>query len=432
MGHVYVSALRVLLFLSVLAINSRGQDAWKEVTAWIAANGGTVHPKLHAGPTSHGGMEVRGILTNKGLAAKETLLSVPRKLWIERDNFVAYTNSSLDDLSACHMDPLTLEVLRLASAMAVEAKDGSKSFYSPFINSLPSLSDFQSFFPRFAESSLLLDFRALPIAEFAEEMQDRDDNTRACFEAWRGHPGSPEGLAKLDWEQDMTLALVRIRTRSYFVNGRPVQIPGSDLLNTGKKSALNTKWSANRESFKLLADRNASEGEELYEFYCDGCDNNRMMSTWGVYLEDNPNYLSAKEKVDCGSKRLREAAEAVLVVPAEGSAAATEMLENKWTAPRCRSSALSGGTQGPMRCSFARLAYEYCSTDWGYGAKFSPPQGNGISRGIAAIVAAVGSLTDEAQESDKELHSHARQHHSKARASHLKRLRHKGGAAISK
>merc|ERR1719161_3397614 len=92
-----------------------------------------------------------------------------------------------------------------------------------------------------------------------------------------------------------------------------------------------------------------------------------MMEIWGLYLELNENPLQTV--ADCNThhehtrgkfKSLREASEAMLDMSGVDKA-----IKEGWKAPRCREELLSV-EQGPLRCSFARLAFEHCKQEWVY------------------------------------------------------------------
>lgn len=348
--------------------------AWTEMARLINANGGWVHSGLNSKATLHGGNRVRGVVASESFPGSTTLVQVPRKLFFTLDHFPELRNAPLEGLEECGAAQARgdLDTIRISAALALEARKGNASRFASFLRGLPTLSDFRAFYPRFMEEALLTDFSALPIAEITPRMQEHDLSIRRCFERWQKVTDSV--VSEVGWEE-MSTALARFRTRGYNVgdNQLAMMVPGTDLLNTEKASRLNTVWTVTNDTFSLVTTSSAvPAGSELYELYCDTCDNSLMMLVWGVYLEDNPIALGSKLHApppDCAArvdgafatvKSLQEAAESVLdldSLPAAQSAG--------WTAPRCRASALSSDTQGPLRCSLARLTWEYCQKEWG-------------------------------------------------------------------
>merc|ERR1719158_2791078 len=101
------------------------------------------------------------------------------------------------------------------------------------------------------------------------------------------------------------------------------------------------------------------------------------MNIWGVFLEDNTVRIPEDDlkEMQCITKK------AVSAVALQGGAAAPKQqpaptiretamaaldpdnlrdaVGKAWAAPRCRNDTVLG-LQGPLRCSLARLAWEYC------------------------------------------------------------------------
>lgn len=116
-------------------------------------------------------------------------------------------------------------------------------------------------------------------------------------------------------------------------------------------------------------------GVELRFHYCERCDNAAMLGHWGFAFEDNPNALEDPGAVNCAAhvterdgalhatSSLRESAEQALQLGSGEGEVWDDNLLN--TLPPCRSSVLEAReTQGPLRCSLARLAWEYCARHW--------------------------------------------------------------------
>jgi len=340
-----------------------GKDAWASTTAWMIANGAIVHPGLRSNMTSHGGAHIRGVITDSKLVGGEALLQVPRKLWIVIDNFPEVEKANVTKLQCANMKPSDLETMKAEVALALETRKGNASFYYPYIRSLPTLGDFKSFHPRWVTTALAVEFGTLPIVKYGKMQQLFDTHVKACFQSWQRNPGDLNGLVQLSW-QDMELAISQFRTRTYGVaNGVSALIPGSDLLNTGSGPELNTNYAPAQDTFTLRAAKSVLPGSELYDPYCPNCENGNMMANWGVFLENNPTQLRWKDYVRCSTaydegRALRKAAESALDVNLK------LMASEGWNSPRCRTATTADQPQGPLRCSLARMAWEFCGNQW--------------------------------------------------------------------
>lgn len=340
-----------------LANNDEAAHAFQSQADWIVSQGGKVNEHFTGGMTQHGGANIRGVITRKPLTAdNDTHVVVPRKLWLTSSNFQSFADASKLALKCADLREWEADRLFLAAAIATEAQKGTESYYYPYIHALPSMRDFQSFMPNLIEEPLKSEFAALPIVATAKAMQRRDEHhNRACFEKWQGVGSSP--VASLTWDE-MLLALTWVRTRNYYTKQGITMIVGTDMLNTGKDANINTGWGYDSEAFYLRGRYKSVEaGSELYDSYCPSCDNEHMLKTWGVYLEDNPATVAHRD-IDCSVHKngvLQKAMEATL----ETSATSMSRIS-----PRCRSLAVST-QQGPLRCSLARLTWEYCAVAWG-------------------------------------------------------------------
>lgn len=362
-------ALLVFFALQAHAEKTKGEyeSAWREMATLITENGGWVHEGLKSNSTLHGGNEVRGVVASESFPGWTTLLRVPQKLLFTLDNFPELQNAALEELTECKAahERDDLDTMRIAAALALEERKGNASEFNWYLRGLPTLSDFRTFFPRFMETDLLTDFGELPAAKIAQKQQQHDLDIRACFLRWQQVPRSP--VSEVHWDE-IVEAMSRYRTRGYNngSNEMAVLVPGADLMNTEKLSRLNVVWKISNGSFSLITNSTVQPGSELYELYCDDCDNSFMMLVWGIYLEDNSNPLKGGPPVDCAArsnggtvKSLQEAAESVLDLDSLPAAQS-----NGWTAPRCHASSLASYKQGPLRCSLARLAWEYCWQEW--------------------------------------------------------------------
>lgn len=412
--------LPLLAILLGSAVVAGDNQAWADVTSWMAANGALVENHLHGNWTLHGGARIRGVVTDEVLDSGRVLLEVPRKLWVVLSSYPEIQDAPLGDLPECGgIAAIDLHDMRVSVALALETLKGEASFHHPFISRLPNLEDYNMFYPRHIGPKLDAEFEALPLVKLMREFRMKDQKVAKCFESWRSAPGSP--IAALD-KDDYVLALARFRTRAYEVgslrtatfagfvtrpelNGKYVErqgpqyevggyptywsalgdhfafwcakfnetrlargsghlaknkagecysyassptsqgfldnksyvpwsewgklatgesgwirrptggvaevgtqkvtglIPASDLLNTASSSALNTAWNAAGDTFTLkLKGYPVGKGEEVFDSYCTSCDNSRLLTNWGIYMEDNPNALKALGEVHCGDR----------------------------------------------------------------------------------------------------------------------------------
>jgi hypothetical protein len=343
-----------------------GDEAFDEVRSWLIANGATVHEGLHSSNFQHGGSNVRGVSSTEEVQGNASLLAVPRHLWLTLSNFPEFRDAEFPPAYPCNqLASFEIRDVKLAAALASEAHKGEKSFFFKYIKNLPRMSDFQSFLPWMIRSSLKADFAALPLTAVVTKIQSDDrEYIQKCCDRWIRAEKSP--AKDLTWDE-IQLGLAWIRTRSYtmFHYNNTLDaialVPGADMLNVAKSSDLNTGWSSiSADVFSIHSDgKPIDSGHELYESYCRQCDNNALMTSWGVYLEDNPNTLR-HDSIDCNGPlgiTMHRATELALQPRGGGRIPAT------WRSPRCRAD-IFDNEQGPLYCSLARLAWETCSSEW--------------------------------------------------------------------
>jgi len=349
--------------------------AWHDIKEWLKSEGAQVHPQLRGILTDYGGVPVRGVTMTSALHLGDTLIVVPRRLWIYVANFPSF-QASPGPTKASSADA---DLLRLAGALATETQKGDDSFWAPYLRQLPTLSDFHAFHPQLADAPLLTDFGALRVMRLAQAMNGIDARLKRLFEAWREEPGHPDEIDSLTWK-DMRQALVRIRSRQIDVeDGTSALVPGVDSMNTLPGGRVNTKWSSRRSGFAVSAARRLNGSEEVFIDYCSECDNSRLLSRWGVYFEGNPVALQRKHAPDClaisspitGNEAvLREVTEAALeltekdLMPIKTTSAETAWPPAPPSVPRCKMDIVDSETQGLLRCYLARLAWEYCADVW--------------------------------------------------------------------
>merc|ERR1719161_325767 len=164
-------------------------------------------------------------------------------------------------------------------------------------------------------------------------------------------PGSV--VASISWEAEL-LGLAQIQNRMISYEDQYFMIPGMDLLNSDPRK-VNTQWQlvhlgADQGEVFALSGYDIQPGEEVMADYCSHCDNQAMLLTWGIFLEDNFNDLDSarvncaaevrRENVNSAGSRsitLQEASEAILDMKGVDKAR-----EAGWKAPRCDPQKLAG------------------------------------------------------------------------------------------
>mmetsp|Transcript_110688 Transcript_110688/g.174461 ORF Transcript_110688/g.174461 Transcript_110688/m.174461 type:complete len:404 (+) Transcript_110688:77-1288(+) len=348
------------LFLIYLAERSHARESkTPAVMQWLTEKGATVHQGMTVGNFDHGGAKVRGVFNADAVLANTTLLVIPRNLLIELSHYPMFSSAALPSTMSCQKAAPTVEALqgiRFAAAIALEISKGQTSFYYPYLKLLPSLQDFHSFLPVLMEQQVQNDYSALPIMAKVKEMQTGYDICRKCFQDWKSAQESP--VKQLRWD-DVFLGFILSQTRSFGLDGGRTLalVPVADMLNTGMNSELNAQWISTANSFTMHADRPFAAGTEIYDGYCDNCDNALMMIGWGIYLESNPNPSQRGGQSCFGEEgaRLKRVSEAALQTK--------ESAAENWLSPRCKASVLDM-PQGALRCSLARLSWETCAAEW--------------------------------------------------------------------
>eukprot|EP00747_Dinoflagellata_sp_TGD_P143506 gnl/TRDRNA2_/TRDRNA2_176398_c1_seq7.p1 gnl/TRDRNA2_/TRDRNA2_176398_c1~~gnl/TRDRNA2_/TRDRNA2_176398_c1_seq7.p1 ORF type:complete len:445 (+),score=41.97 gnl/TRDRNA2_/TRDRNA2_176398_c1_seq7:214-1548(+) len=362
---------------------AKNLGSWKKVAAWVRANGGMVNKYLVDEAVTHGGATIRGVVSKGAISKGHMLLHIPRRLWVHLDNFPDIRDTDLGKLPPCLPQKYRggLRIFKLSIAVAIEAQKDSASFYHPFLEYLPSMSDYQSFLPVLAAEPILSDFQGLNISKRIRHYQNvtRRDMLD-CFQAWQHHSPSIPGLARLDWPR-LELSYLWLKTRGARVEYDSVLMPLQDLFNTGRRELINTRYhfgvtntsqkkarkrpakknNTKADYFHFEARRAIRPGGELYEQYC-LCENEAWLFRYGIYLEDNPVRLSAENAIDdCSSGALRTLVKSALDVSPKVS---DPSAHSQLLSPRCKAETISSTPQGPLRCSLARLAWERCSASW--------------------------------------------------------------------
>lgn len=321
---------------------------------------------LNSSSDSKGG---RRLVGTTPIAANTVLLGIPTKLMLTEDKSTAksVTDEQVNDL-------LEDEEIRLALAVVLKMKKGKQSAYSPYTSMLPAPKDFHAFHPAFAGQSIRADFEELPVLGLLEHSRTiATRETRNTFQIWKNMKKSK--VAKISWN-DMEAALHLVRTRGLRIPGKGLAlVPLYDLMNTAEDPEVNVAWSIDEGVLKVRAKKDLPLNTELLSSYCSECDNEVMLHTWGIYLVRNPVLPCAAKPVKCfadwdKAKRpgatansLREAAEVALDLNR-----AKDALAAGWNSPPCKE-AIASSSQGQLRCSLARLAWEACAAAWGFGTR---------------------------------------------------------------
>lgn len=318
---------------------------------------------------------VRSVITTVNQKRGNVIFRVPRKYWFTYDHGFKQRHRKLYNAKSMVCGGKKTSVPKtfvLAAGLALEKKLGKKSQYYKFMQNLPKSMDYREFLPQAASPSTLADFGSMREARVARTRQEQDKRNWRCFRNLRR---SIPKLFKITWE-DFEEALMQWRTRCYGIHGEGqigTMVPGSDMLNVAEEPEINTHWNPDidilnpslEDMFEVKMTADAAAGSELYEGYCVKCHNSPLLQIWGVYLERNRFPLNPAAAPDCNAKvtngtaqTLREAALAMLNM---------SDFSNDWNSPRCKSPDQWRGVdrdQGPLRCSFARLAWEYCGERW--------------------------------------------------------------------
>eukprot|EP00746_Dinoflagellata_sp_MGD_P158736 gnl/MRDRNA2_/MRDRNA2_86546_c0_seq1.p1 gnl/MRDRNA2_/MRDRNA2_86546_c0~~gnl/MRDRNA2_/MRDRNA2_86546_c0_seq1.p1 ORF type:complete len:479 (+),score=70.08 gnl/MRDRNA2_/MRDRNA2_86546_c0_seq1:139-1437(+) len=333
-------------------------DTFRAVAQWMRKHGASVEMHLQNTHREHGGTKIRGVISTKNLKPEMLLMRVPKKFWIWEHShvFVDLKNAKhiLSKHSRCRsLSSEQISLLTLAVSMAREKAKGKASVLYVALKSFPSFRDYHSFHPRLAEPEILHDYKSLGISHTIKLQQKTDRKLKLCFDAFQHQIPS---LADVTW-RDVHEASMQIRTRGFTGPeqlGEPsLVIPLADLLNTAPDSNLNTEWQVNADAFTMKVAGSVAAHVELFDSYCEDCNNKNMLNLWGIYLEDNVNRGLSCSKHQASDRALHAAT--MMALQSEK--------QPMWTAPRCKADIFTA-KQGPLRCSLARLAWEACSIHW--------------------------------------------------------------------
>eukprot|EP00927_Polykrikos_kofoidii_P011799 TRINITY_DN15041_c0_g1_i1.p1 TRINITY_DN15041_c0_g1~~TRINITY_DN15041_c0_g1_i1.p1 ORF type:complete len:633 (-),score=111.42 TRINITY_DN15041_c0_g1_i1:159-2015(-) len=343
---------------------------WSNFVEWFQSRGGVMQKDISRSVITNGPKKgMYGLVANADLKEGDVLFNVPVDMWLTASNFPEITfNVSLHGCAKFRPR------LTVAAKMALELKKGDTSPWYPWIRLLQSPDEFRKEQVRHISSSLRHEFDGLPLVSvLVTGAQATEDQIARCVEAWQGAPDSP--VADLTFDELMYFHEFS-ETRSFSsASEKTVLLPGVDFVNTGNDKDLNARYDFFGPGgvFQMKVHRDLKAGEEINIGYCLDCDNEYILATWGVYFEDNHKALHNLGSATCDTAGEQES----LLSATSGSlrAASLAMLDHESApaslelglrAPPCKQTIDAMGNEDRLRCSLARLAWEYCAVEWGH------------------------------------------------------------------
>jgi hypothetical protein len=247
---------------------------------------------------NHGGTQVRGLEVIEDLPENTTVISVPPHGQFGR------TSPTVSEFFG-PWAPGDEEVSgwRLVCTLAVEHALGERSMWFPYIQHLPSLSDFRKGQLLWARSEVLHHFSALPAADKVSQLHTWLEGDIAAWDHWMSitSPDWQNGTDESAHVRDMRLmasnvsradlewAYSVVTTRALKKPGVGVTlVPLVDDINTDVASRRNAEWITTEDKFEVRTTRAVFAGEELLMRYTTELDNNQYAAEWGFLLEDVP------------------------------------------------------------------------------------------------------------------------------------------------
>merc|ERR1719162_1889134 len=179
----------------------------------------------------HGAAKIRGLASNASLASGTMVMQIPEKLMIRRSNATEALGEtlaqSLDDtmVKAAVKSKADYASAALAVFLAAEHLAGAESLWAPYLASLPTLSEYESYHPMFASESLLAHFDGLPMVE---KIRHEKHLLQEAWRIWQDSSSSKSTrLQKVDWD---SFLLAYGWMMSHAVRGN--MVPIFDLLNS--------------------------------------------------------------------------------------------------------------------------------------------------------------------------------------------------------
>jgi tetratricopeptide (TPR) repeat protein len=344
------------------------EHGWENFVRWMRAEGAHISKDLHIGNVHHGGFEVRGLVADRLVKEGAVLARIPRKLWITELSLLQQARQ-LPRQDVFHATPACEKVdfkeFTFATGIAIEIQKGKRSVWAPWLRLLPSADDLRQHSPMFTAQRLRMDFGELPIVNALLNSSRTDlAKMRSCFETLKSTLDATLGSIA---PEQVEIASILWKTRSL---PRGI-VPFFDMFNTAEEPAVNVHVSKEDGSdfMEVRALSTIPKGGEVLASYCDECDNEVLLSSWGVYSEKNTNKLNQLQMTNCHalikdapglSDSLRDVTLAALDVDS------LMRIQDLSLSPRCNPLAMLGTEQPTLRCNFARLAWEACSYHWGF------------------------------------------------------------------
>lgn len=330
------------------------QQAMQDLFTWARAEGAQVNEGLKGRLFEHGGHDVRGVGATEALDNVSHFLEIPRKLWITGAEVPSLASQDLRSLPECkYLSPGDWDTVGHAVTLSVEQYTGKASKWYNYVSGMPTLDDYRSFMPQFADTQLLSDFAGLGFFKRAlADLKKSQAKRQACLDKVREQMQELKSMTDDDMERWLLVSLTRrynvTDSKTYALT---VLVPIPDMMNTANKDDINTQWDAYANGDKegmFTVSASVPPGQELYDAYCMGCSNTEMLYNWGIFLDGNPN-RARDPLAECPT--LREPTEEVLDLHAPRATG---------NGPPCRAS-------DSKRCSIARLAHEICGEAWQLG-----------------------------------------------------------------
>lgn len=251
--------------------------------------------KVQVKKFQHGGHMLRGIGAAKDIEKDETILSVPEHLMV--------LSSAMPAQEACHRlwevteDAHSRQILNLV----YEKHRGRASKWYDVIQDLPTLEDFQKFYPYALIDYLSEDFQRIPIINTHRAWREANDALRLDASFF-----TPSCFTMLPPEDDFLWAECVVSSRQFNLgeeNGKEVKamVPFIDYANAAFESGIeqNTDWnyrpgkSVGGGNFVLTATKSIKAGEEILEQYkAEDTGADYILDTWGFLPE--PGHPSRK------------------------------------------------------------------------------------------------------------------------------------------
>lgn len=347
----------------------------KRLTNHVEQCGGFVHNALRVKKVERQGATMRGLITTETLEAGTVIMKLPRACWIQKSTSESFSKKSIEELSACRGSAgagAAADVMTWGAFLATERREGAASPLNAYLDSLPYMGYFKATLPLMAGPDVLKHYGAMP---FFNQIYQAINSRKTCLEAWQIADEDVQALTFADVEH---FSMV-YNTRASDAGPETLLLPYADIINTDTEETQNVERSMQsndneeeKDEFTYKTTVEIEAGSEIISAFCNICSNKKMLFSWGVYLEGNPNRLTAqdmssssapnaedikKAREFCRDKRLMNASLSLLE-----DASTSDVAVPDQTAPRCIKEI--DGVQAPMRCLLSRVAWEFCGCVW--------------------------------------------------------------------